>query len=81
MSVCSLCENEFILPKSSKQLDKLIFSENEGFLKYMCLDCYNERSNADFRYHNGHLLCNAKGCGRNAMSFSNFCFKCDGFEV
>ena len=79
MSVCVLCDNEFSLPKSHHAVDKLIFSEDGDETQYMCVDCYNERSDSDFRYHDGHLLCAKDGCGRNAMSFSKFCFKCDDF--
>ncbi len=81
MSVCILCKNDFILPKSPKTIDKLIFSIDGGEIEYMCSDCHDERANSDFRYQEGHLLCSKKGCGRNAIIFSKYCFKCDEFET
>lgn len=80
MSICVVCSNEFVLPKSNRLIDNLIFSQNNDVDEYMCPDCYDLRANSDFRYHDGQILCASNGCGRNAMTFSKYCFKCDGIN-
>ncbi len=80
MPNCVVCNHEFRLPKSDKKIQNLIHSfsdfESEEF-NYMCEDCYEHRSNIEYRYEEGIILCAKSTCGREALSFSKFCFLCD----
>ncbi len=81
MCRCVLCEEEFDLPKSKRKKDNLLFSNElseDNKEIFMCQDCFEQRANSTFRQFDGDILCCNVGCGRNAMTFSKFCFMCDG---
>jgi len=69
---CVECGNHFNLKK--KDYDKLLFSEPDDFI---CLGCFDERMNSEYRLYNGVHLCVNSKCARNKMVFSNFCEICD----
>ena len=69
---CNECGNAFILKK--KYQDRLIFIEPD---KYICMDCYDERVNSEYRILSGIYLCVNSKCARNRMAFSDFCEICD----
>ena len=81
MCRCVLCDEEFDLPKSKKKRDNLIFSNElseDNKAIYLCQDCFDQRADSIFRQFDGDILCCNLGCGRNAITFSKYCFMCDG---
>jgi len=79
MSVCSLCENEFVLPQ--KKRDNYIFKIDEkGSNIYICEYCYEERAFSVDRYFDGELLCCKLGCARPSVNNSKYCNFCEGYD-
>lgn len=70
--ICYECENPFIVKKKDEKI--LLFKEPDQFI---CMECYEERINSEYRITNGSYLCSNSKCARNKIAFSNFCEICD----
>jgi hypothetical protein len=69
---CCECGNNFVVRKKDESI--LLFKEPDD---YICLNCYEERINSEYRILNGSYLCSNSKCARNKIAFSNFCEICD----
>lgn len=69
---CYECGNHFVVKK--KDENTLLFKEPDI---YICMECYEERINSEYRIANGSYLCSNSKCVRNRIAFSNFCEICD----
>lgn len=69
---CYECGNHFVVKK--KDENTLLFKEPDI---YICMECYEERINSEYRIANGSYLCSNSKCARNRIAFSNFCEICD----
>jgi hypothetical protein len=77
-TLCIICDCEFELPINKKKKENLFHSTDQETKTdlFMCEDCFDERSNADYRYVDGQMLCANMGCARNAVVMSKYCEIC-----
>jgi len=77
--ICFNCDNEFSLPKGQIKRDELYFKKNPVSDKklYICLECYDNRMNSEYRIIDGDIMCANRSCVRNSMAFSIYCEVCE----